>query len=390
MLSKFITTIRTGYYLWQVKNRYITDGHKDLHGQFYVKNNLNAYLSYVLFVYFNPLHYGCWIKNFPQKTNSLVDLEIEVFRLLIKTFRGRLAHWTGFINSGASMGNFYALLLCRDWFLSQGYKKITLYYTKLTHHSITSSAKILGYKLSQVDLSDRWVIDINNLKQKLLKLEKDTAGCVYSTWGYKQTGTADKLIAVQKIIDKLKINKQVGVCLDAAFDGLVVPFSPKPIKPLALPSLLTMTFDFHKYLGVSAPAGGIVFQKKLLPKDKFITEGLSETKSLLPAIAVWSSLVGSKQILKLKKQVMKAQFLRKYFCEQLTTLGLTDLIYNQNNVTLLFSCNQKQFVALQSVLDYYPLRCFKKNKKYWVKVVFLPQLNKSKIKKLVILLRQTL
>ncbi len=260
-LSKFIATLKAGYHLWKIKNRYSPNGHKSFHGPFYIKNNLNAYLSYVLFVYFNPLHYGEWIKSFPLKTNSLVDLEVEVFKSLIKTFGGNLTHWTGFINSGVSMGNFYALLLCRGWFLSRGYKKITLYYTRLTHHSIISSAKILGLKLDQIKLSNEWVMDINELEKKLLNLQEDEAGCVFLTWGYKRTGTADKLGVVQNIIDKLKINKQVGICLDAAFDGLVVPFSPKPTKPLVVPSLFAMTLDFHKYLGVPAPAGGILLQK---------------------------------------------------------------------------------------------------------------------------------
>ena len=385
-LNKFITIFKAGYHLWCLRNKYLPKGHKSAHGPFYVGSNIHAYLSYVLFTYFNPVHYGLWIKEFPKKTNSLVDLEIDVFKSMIKTFGGNLSNWTGFINGGSSAGNFYALLLCREWFLSQGYKKITLFHTRLTHHSIISSAKILGLKLEQVELSDQWIMDINKLEDKLLSLESNEAGCIFLTWGYKQTGTLDQLSAVQNIIDKLKINKQVGTCLDAAFDGLVVPFSPKPIKPLCLSSLFAMTFDFHKYLGVPAPAGGILFKKKLLPKDRFVNEGLSETKSLLPAIAVWSSLVGKKQMSKLKKQVERAQILRKYFIDQYKIFCDGKFFYHQSNISLLFSCNLKHFVKLRYISDQYPLRYFKEGDTYWIKILFLPQLGISNIKKLVKLL----
>ncbi|MBU2543431.1 hypothetical protein KJ707_02620 [Patescibacteria group bacterium] len=383
MLNKLITTLKIGCRLWQIKSKYLPNGHKSLHGSFYVNNNLTAYLSYVLFVYFNPLHYGKWIEKFPLKTSSLADLEIEVFKSLITTFGGNLAHWTGFINSGASAGNFYALLLCRNWFLSHGYKKITLYHTQLTHHSITSSAKILGFKIEQIGLSDQWIMEVSELKKKLSTLNKNEAICIFLTWGYKQTGTTDNLIAVQKTLNELRINNQVSICLDAAFDGLVAPFSPKSTKPLTLPSLFAMTLDFHKYLGVPAPAGGILLQKKFLPKDKFIAQGLTETKSLLPAIAVWSSLVGDSQVARLKKQVIKAQSLRKYFIDQLKTSSNTKFIYHQNNINLLFSCNQKQFNELQAVSNHYPLRCFKQKNSYWVKIIFLPQLDQTKINNLI-------
>jgi glutamate/tyrosine decarboxylase-like PLP-dependent enzyme len=381
-LNKLITTFKTGYRLWRIKERYLSDGHKNIHGSFYIKNNISAYLSYFLFVYFNPIHYGQWIRKFPQKTNSLSDLEIEVFESLIKTFKGDSSHWTGFINSGASMGNFYSLLLCKNWFLSRGYKKINLVHTQLSHHSIISSAKILDFDLNKIKLTDKWVMDINKLKKNLSNLNKDEAVCIFLTWGYKKTGTSDKLIAIQNIIDELKINNQVCICLDAAFDGLITPFSPKAIKPLATSSLFTMTLDFHKYLGIPAPAGGILLRKNILPEDKFIAQGLSETKSLLPAIATWSSLVGNKQTVKLKKQIIKAQSLRDYFINQLKASRSIELIYHPSNISLLFSCNHKQFSRLEAVADLYPLRCFKQRNTYWIKIIFLPQLSKTELNKL--------
>lgn len=218
------------------------------------------------------MHYGLWIKNFPKKTQSLIDIEIQLFEQIIDLFHGQANQWVGFINSGASMGNFYSLLICREWLKKKKYKKISLFYNQLTHDSIKSSAKILNINTNQSPLNSSWQIDLDQIRNKLKKIHKQEAVIIFLTWGYKKTGTVDDLDKCQQIIDELKVNDQVLICLDAAFDGLIIPFSTSPVFPLEFKSLFCMTIDFHKYLRVPAPAGGVLFRKKIMTNDKFINQ----------------------------------------------------------------------------------------------------------------------
>lgn len=382
-LNNLTSALKTSLDLWRVKKKFLPKGRRDIHGPFDAGNNLTAFLSYLLFVYFNPLHYGQWIKKFPQKNNSLIDIEIKLFSKLINLFGGKTTQWTGLTNSGASQGNLYALISCKEWLLGQGYKEILLLHNQLTHHSITSSAKILELNLCSVALDQKWQMDLGQVKKQLLKLKKDQAAIVFLTWGYKKSGTTDDLYRCQQLINELKLTQRVLICLDAAFDGLVIPFSNSPIHPLVFPSLFAITFDFHKYLGVPAPAGGVILRKKMVSQDKFTAQGLTETKSLLPSIAAWSTIRNDFLVNQLRIKVMTAQFQRSMLINHLNNISQIDCVYSPNNISLLFSCNQKLFKKLQSQTDNYPIRCFKQQNKFWIKIIFLPQMTQDKTLKLI-------
>lgn len=384
-LTTLLQTLKAGQELLRVKNKYIGRGFKSLHGPFYLATSLPAYLSYLLFVYYNPFHYGEWIQRFPAKTNSLVDYQIELIKFIISQFGGRAKAWTGLINNGASEGNFHMMMLCKEWLLSQEYRQPVILCTELSHVSVFNSAKVLNLPIKKVKLDRAWQMDIRDVRLKLKAFPKNQAVCIFLTLGYKPTGTSDNLPKITTVAQEVFDSRRVCICIDAAFDALVQPFAPKPLKPLTFSQVTAISWSFSKYLGVPAPAGSILYQKKLLTKKTtFLANGIAETRSLVAPLAVWAAFHTKRQVANLREQIARAQSLRAYVIEQLSVIDPQIVcFYDSHNISLFISCNRKQYSALQLLSQEYPLRCFAKivnqQRGYYVKIIFLPLFNKEAV-----------
>lgn len=369
--------------LMLIKRRFLSNSMIDIHGPFYIKTSMEAYLTYLLLYKYNPIHYGEWITNFPRKNNSLVDYEIMIFEKLTTILGGKTADWVGSMNSGASEGNLQSLMMCKQWFQSNGYKKHLLAYTELTHQSIINAAKVLDFELLEISLTSNWKMDKEDLKKNLEKTSTRYGICVFSTLGYKKTGTSDGVQEISNVLKKYS-SKRLAICVDAAMDGLAYIFSNKPFSLLKIHKVKTVTTSFHKLGGVAAPSGGIIYSKALLTENNYFTKGINETKTTLPAIAVWFTLFSYNNPEVLTKRMERARQIREYFIKRIVQEQKElKYYYDEKGISMLIVCSNRQQKLFEKLSTELPIKCNDFHGQYLVKLVFLPHFDKNGVDKLI-------
>jgi glutamate/tyrosine decarboxylase-like PLP-dependent enzyme len=159
----------------------------------------------------------------------------------------------------------------------------------------------MDIKQEIVSLSKKtWAMDTKALIKKIIKLyNHGVRGFIIPlTLGYSLTGTNDpyKEICseVQTIKTKLK-NSQFFIWIDAAMNGLTMPFTSKNFIPFNNKLIEAFSVSFHKCGFNPYPAGITLYQRqnrKLIERDiNYLNEKdntLIGSRSGIPSVAVWA------------------------------------------------------------------------------------------------------
>ncbi|MFZ5845153.1 MAG: pyridoxal-dependent decarboxylase [Patescibacteria group bacterium] len=249
----------------------------------------------------NPNHLGNW--STPQSQPwATQELEQEVIKKIIHLYRGDQSQLEGYVTSGATEANLYSAWAGRKYlerFVHSN--KICLLLTDLTHYSLKKVASIIGVPTFTIPLSPRnWGLSTHGLNQSTKRLYQQgfKAFLLPLTLGYSLTGTSDDILACLKTILKLKRSLPGGhffVWIDAALNGLVLPFVQKEFAPFASSLVQTFVVDYHKFGQVPYPAGIVLYRKALRQLIEQEIDYLPETDSTVSgsrpgvaAAAIWT------------------------------------------------------------------------------------------------------
>jgi len=350
--------------------------------------------SWRLFAPLNSLHYGEWLDN-NYNPPELSIFEREFINKTIRLFKGTPKNYTGLITTGVSEGNLLSIYLVKNKLIKDGAKKITVLATQLTHNSVFKASKLANLDITIIDLNEKFGISTTSLEKKMLSLrKKGYDGFIISlTLGYKKTGSRDdynKVAFQMKSLSKRIRTFNYQVFIDAAIDGMVLPFISDSFSPLKGNAIQTITVSLNKLAFVPYPSGLILFNKDLLKGEGDFSGGLLETRSVLCGISAWT-FFHKAGITGVKKMLLDCHKSRQLFQEELEKfVGKNNIISPSFGITLSIFLKVNQLKKIKRLENIYPLRCQnetlningKKGKFNFVKIYFLPRINNKVYKEL--------
>jgi histidine decarboxylase len=185
--------------------------------------------------------------------NHTKAMEREVVGFVADLTRAHPHDRWGYVTSGGSEGNLYALHLARN-LLPQA----VAYYSDAVHYSIEKSVRLVGMDAVRVR-ADRWgEIDYHDLTTQLDR-RRHRPAIVVATVGTTMTEAVDDVRRISAILNNLAIRDRF-IHADAALAGIPLALLPPEDRP---------GFDFadgadsisisgHKYLGAPTPCGIVV------------------------------------------------------------------------------------------------------------------------------------
>jgi len=338
---------------------------------------------------FNPNNLGNWSREVPHHLSSL--LEKNMITQLIQLYHAEKKQLGGYITSGGTEGNIYALWLGRN-FLKNFFtrEQLIVIQTSLTHYSVKKAADLVDLEIAETSLeSKNWGMSPEFLEETILfYYRKGKKGFLIPlTLGYTITGSDDPVEKICSLLERIKKSYsdiQFFVWIDAAFSGMVKPFFQKNFSPFSSPLVQAFITDFHKFPAVPYSSGLVLYKKNLLKNiEKNVAyirrkdTTLLGSRSGMAAITLWYIFqsLGKNGFIKMVEQALKKK--QKFIDEILKNSPELPVITAPESVQIgIFPQNQKHQRILQKN-NLYPeketLLVDRKKKKVTIyKVFFLP------------------
>lgn len=183
-------------------------------------------------------------------------LEREVVGFFADLFRARRDDRWGYVTTGGSEGNLYALQVARGLL-----PRAVVYYSDAAHYSVEKAVRLLGMDAVRVR-ADRWgEIEYDDLTAQLER-RRDRPAAVVATIGTTMTEAVDDVRRIVAILDTLAVRDRF-VHADAALSGLPLAL----LEPAARPGFDladgadSVAVSGHKFLGVPLPCGVVVVRE---------------------------------------------------------------------------------------------------------------------------------
>ena len=162
----------------------------------------------------------------------------------------------GWLTSGGTEGNITALWLAREYLNAVGEPSPPVFGTTLTHDSVHKACRLLGLgDLVNVPCRDGAVMDPNALRA-IIEQQRENGRrgvIVVATVGATLTGTCDP---VDEIANALPSGVETYVHVDAAFAGLVLPFTdPQRCFDFRVSKVNSIVVDLHKMARIPLGVG---------------------------------------------------------------------------------------------------------------------------------------
>lgn len=247
---------------------------------------------------YNPNNMGSWVQAPEKDLTGTTNAENALIMRMTDLLGGNKKVWSGYMTAGASEGNLFAAWVGRNYFKNEeSGKKICMIVNPLTHYSVKKAANIIDIQCMEMGIDRHtWTINPDVLKNKVKELSAKgyDSFLIPLTLGYTQTGANDDYKRITGILNKLQ--KELGiVCfiwLDAAINGLILPFTDPGFSPLETPGINLITLDFHKTGMCPIPSGLVIYKGNL---KKYISQKVayldqddatvSGSRSGIPAVA---------------------------------------------------------------------------------------------------------
>ncbi len=212
-------------------------------------------------------------------------LEKEAVSMLAELLNSKDA--SGFLVSGGTEANLLAMFATRNM---AGVEVPEVVLPESAHFSFEKIFRLLKIKPVYAALDDKFRVDC----QAVEKLVNKNTIAIVGSVGTSELGVVDPISELSEIAGK----RGVGLHVDAAFGGLVVPFLKKPhFFDFRLDAVQSITVDPHKMGLAPVPAGGILFRNRkaldcIKTETPYLTNGSQYTfvgtRTGASAAATWA------------------------------------------------------------------------------------------------------
>jgi len=338
---------------------------------------------------FNPNNLGNWSEEKVFHLSGLLEKKIIEYSIkLIKTNKKEIG---GYLTTGGTEANIFAMWLGRNLLKkSIKTKQILVLKTSLTHYSIEKAIDLVGLNYIDISINSKnWGMSIKDLEGTIKReYKKGQRGFLIPlTLGYTITGSDDPIKEINDLINKLKKQyKQIKFfCwVDAAFSGIIKPFTEEEFSPFSNNNIQAFLTDFHKVMAVPYNSGVILYRKKLIKnienevayigkKDRTLLGSRSGNS----AIITWFTIVSLGQK-KIKKIIDKSLEDKKNFIKKIQKkIPDIQIINQKNNIQIGLITNRKNQKKILNKMNLEEIKqkivVNGKNKKISIyKIYFLP------------------
>ena len=311
---------------------------------------------------FNPNNLGNWIENKPFQLSGL--LERKIIKYVINILSGNQSLLGGYLTSGGTESNLLMMWMGRNLFKKKlKVDQMIVIKTSLTHYSIAKSADITNIDITNTSISSKdWGMDSGYLKKTIKKKYKNgkRGFIIPLTLGYTTTGSDDPVEQIDKLIERLKkeLPKSKFFCwIDAAFSGIIKPFTEKNFAPFKYKNISAFITDFHKFPAFPYPSGVVLYKKSLSKniKRKVPYIGMNDSTLLgsrpgISAISTWYciTILGEKGFKKMIEKSLKEK--NRKILEIKTKCSDVKIITQENSVQIgIISKNKKDKLILKKI-----------------------------------------
>jgi tyrosine decarboxylase/aspartate 1-decarboxylase len=288
--------------------------------------------------------------------------------------------------SGGTEGNITAM-----WIAKQLSGKTEIVLPKSAHFSFQKIASLMSMNLSEVPLTNRYALDIHQMKKKVHSKTAVVVGIAGST----ELGTIDPIPEMSDFC----ADEHIFLHVDAAFGGFVIPFLrelhyPVPEFDFSLKGVCTISIDSHKMGYAAIPLGTLITRKrqwlgKISVESPYISterqSGILGTRSGAPVAAAYavSRFLGHNGYRTMVKSCMDVT---KYTEEKIAQLGLSLVTKPTMNV---LGVKMKRPERVVKKLSERGWRVNKVKRLSCIRLVFMPQITKQIIDEFIPVLKKT-
>jgi tyrosine decarboxylase/aspartate 1-decarboxylase len=261
-------------------------------------------------------------------------LERQVVGALASMLHGQDAE--GSVVSGGTEANITALWVARN---ITGKKKVI--FPRSAHFSFHKACDILGLEPCMIDLTDEFVVDMDEVE----KFVDETVCAVVGVAGTTELGTVDDIEGLGRLLPE-----GAFLHVDAAFGGFVLPFlellgTEVRTFDFRIPEVSSITIDPHKMGMSTIPAGALLLrhgeQMDVIRKDAPYldtvgqTPALSGTRCSAAVAATYAAMrfLGEEGYLKLVGECMDVT---RHALDQGIELGLEPVIEPLMNIVCFY------------------------------------------------------
>jgi len=201
-------------------------------------------------------------------------LEKKLIQDFVRILRLPFSPFSGYITSGGTEANIYAMWVAREWARSKaedsGDKKIYWIVPTNAHYSIRKALQLLDVyhnsdnKVVTIETDSLGGADYETLMEHIKKIRNRGNNPIILPLTVMTTecGSIDPVREVNDFIIGSKIDN-VFFHIDAAFSGLLLPYLEEYNDIFSLKSLFSITIDFSKTIGGPVGAGAVIFNSGL-------------------------------------------------------------------------------------------------------------------------------
>ncbi len=275
-------------------------------------------------------------------------LEKRLLQKIVKFLRLPFLSFSGYVTSGATEANIYAMWVAREWAKSKGNKTYWIV-PENAHYSIAKALNLLGITREIIAIGTdslgranhgEIINTIKSVRSKgndpiILPLTVMTTEC----------GAIDPVLEIDKFISDSKIDN-IFFHIDAAFSGLLLPFLDDHKNIFALESLSSISIDFSKTIGGPVASGALIFRSGLeqyvITPAPYLSDSIDQTLSGSrkgsDVIAMYS-ILSVNNPLDIKRDILDAIEKSKFLAEKLSKIKFIKLFYNPVLNYIVFSLN---------------------------------------------------
>ncbi|MCW3844495.1 histidine decarboxylase [Micromonospora yasonensis] len=225
----------------------------------------------------------------PAGTNHTKRFEREVLNWFGDLFHAPADDRWGYLTSGGTEGNLYALYLARARF-----PKGLVYHSADAHYSLPKCLDLLGMDAVVIRADERGEIDYDDLA-RMIDLHRDRPAIVVATCGTTMTEAVDDVPRIRAVLARAAVRHHLHV--DGALAGLPLALADNG-HALRLDSTVdSVSISGYKFLGTPVPCGVVLTRRTLQQQlgqapnyTATVDTTISGSRSGHPALLLWYAI----------------------------------------------------------------------------------------------------
>ncbi|MET7951982.1 histidine decarboxylase [Micromonospora sp. NPDC005324] len=255
----------------------------------------------------------------PTHPTHSKDFEREVLAFLAGLFRAP-ERWWGYITSGGSESNLYALYLARS-----RYPNGIVFHSTAAHYSVPKAAHLLGMNTVIVGTQSNGELDYDQFA-RLARRHRDRPAIVVANVGTTMTEAVDDVGQIRVTLDHAAVTRR-HIHSDAALSGISLALADDPPGFDFADGADSICVSGHKFLGTPLPCSVVIARRRHTAQlDQLVAytgsaDGtISGSRSGHAAVMLWSAINRHGRD-GLRARTYEGRELAAYTCRRLQEMG---------------------------------------------------------------------